>query len=1018
MNDRNSSFGSRGATLTRPGLAESMGATPPVGDSMLFRRTIVLSVAALSIAACTDPPPFSSGDTEADAPRSDVGAIDLGMPDVKDDVDADAVETDADADADVDEPCDTLGCPCEEDFECASDYCIRIGAGDERICSEICVDECSDPEFECLLLEASGGDAVSLCVPGGNSYCDPCNVDLDCGSTAAVCLDQLDGRFCAIPCGDGTLCPEGAFCGTAEGVEGTFCIPDSEVCSECWDPDGDLFGVGEACAGLDCDQENESVFEGAPETCNGEDDDCDSVIDEGFDLRVDVNNCGACGAICAVENAEPVCEGGVCRILECLDGFADCNADAADGCETDLADPSLCGACGPLPGVPGESCGGCDLGIWFCDDEGGLFCDGDPGEDALNACGGCEDLDEVPFEECGTCGTGLWVCDGDNDVRCVGDDGEEALNACGGCASLEAIPETACGTCDTGTWLCDGPDSISCSGDSGPGVLNECGGCAPLEAAPLTSCGTCDSGFWSCVGTELVTCRDDLGEEARNACGGCDALSAEPSTACGPCGDGATVCNGINATICLGATPDSDGDGVCDDSDICEGDDATGDTDRDGICDDSDVCIGDDDSGDRDGDGVCDSDDICDGDDASGDSDGDGICDDSDDCDGDDASGDSDDDGVCDSDDVCDGDDASGDTDGDGICDDSDTCEGDDATGDADGDGVCDSDDLCDGDDASEDTDGDGVCDDSDDCPLDALDDSDGDGSCDSADICPGSDDRLDGDGDTVPDGCDSCIGDDRLDGDRDGTPDFCDCDSTVCDPNASCAESALGTTCTCDPGWSGDGFSCIRAEFDHILVYYDSFSASTQPAILEAQRRGVRVTGTTSGSEFAAAYDVGDVDLVIIDVPGSSLPGEITSRIPTWIAGGGHLIFSWWDLDTNASLQSSLGLSSVSSFSSPSPIYPSPGADPDFFVGFPVPLTSSNDAGDNGDVLTPSPGGRIVAGLGSPTGGGIIALTQAERVIVIGFLPWDFQSTDNDADGRRDMSEMYGNMFDFLMGT
>ena len=905
-----------------------------------------------------------------------MGVIDLGT-DVEREVTEDAGgDSDATPDVDAEEVCDTLGCPCEENFECASDYCIRIGAGDERICSEICVDECSDPEFECLLLEASGGDAVSLCVPGGNSYCDPCDVDLDCGSTASVCLDQLDGRFCATPCGPGVLCPEGAFCGTAEGVEGTFCVPDSGVCSACWDPDDDLFGIGEACAGLDCDQENESVFEGAPESCNGIDDDCDSVIDEGFDLRTDVANCGACGAACSLDNATPTCSEGVCRVAECDEGYADCNGDVIDGCETDLSDPSLCGACGPLPGVPGGSCGSCDLGVWTCDETGGLFCEGDPGDDALNACGGCEPLEEVPFEACGTCGSGLWVCDGDNDVICVGDDGEDALNECGGCSTLDAVPETACGTCETGTWLCDGPDSVSCSGDSGPAVLNECGGCAPLGAEPSTACGTCDSGSWSCVGTELVVCSGDLGEEARNACGGCSVLPEEPSTPCGPCGDGVNVCNGINATICIGSTPDSDGDGVCDGSDVCVGDDASGDTDRDGICDDSDECFGDDDSGDSDGDGVCDSDDICEGDDASGD------------------------------------------TDGDGVCDDSDTCDGDDSSGDSDGDGVCDSDDVCAGDDASGDTDGDGVCDDTDDCPLDVDDDSDGDGVCDSDDICAGADDFTDSDGDTVPDGCDACVGDDRFDGDGDGTPDFCDCDSTVCDPNATCAESATGTTCTCDPGYSGDGFSCTRAEFEHILVYYDSFSASSQPAVLEAERRGVRVTGTTSGSAFGAAYDAGDVDLVIIDVPGSALPGEITSRLPAWIAGGGHLIFSWWDLDTNSSLQSTLGLTSVASYSSPSPLYPTADADPDFFVGFPVPLTNSDDAGDNGDVLTPAAGGRSVGALGSPSGGSIIALTHSERVIVLGFLPWDFQSTDNDGDGRRDMSEMYGNMFDFLSGT
>ena len=652
---------------------------------MTNRRVLPLILMCAIWAACTDPPPFSSTDVSADAPSTDMGGFDASEPDVVGDATEDIAPGDPDAaDADASEPCNTLGCPCEEDFECASDYCIRIGAGNERICSEICVDECSDPEFECLLLEASGGDAVSLCVPGGDTYCESCDVDLDCGSTSAACLDQIDGRFCATPCGPDALCPEGAFCGTSEGVDGTFCIPDSGVCSACWDPDDDLFGIGDACAGPDCDQENESVFEGAPETCNGRDDDCDTVIDEGFDLRVDVDNCGACGVSCAFDNADAACEDGTCQIAACADGYADCNADPADGCEADLSDPTLCGACGPLDGVPGESCGSCDLGVWTCDESGGLTCAGDPGEDAINACGGCDELEAAPFEPCGTCGSGIWVCDGPNSVICGGDEGDDARNDCGGCEDLDATPETSCGTCDTGTWLCDGLDAVRCAGDSGPGVLNECGGCAPLEAEPTTACGTCDSGTWSCVGTELVTCRGDLGDGARNECGGCAELVEELGTACGPCGDGAVACNGINATLCSGATPDSDGDGVCDPFDVCSG--------------------GDDDV----------------------DSDGDGVPD------------------------------------------------------------------FCDG------------------CPDDEADDSDGDGVCDSDDVCPGSDDRRDADGDGVPDGCDDCsAGSDADDVDGDGTPDACDCDVRRCDTDATCTESADGTSCACNPGYSGDGDTC-----------------------------------------------------------------------------------------------------------------------------------------------------------------------------------------------------------------
>src|SRR5262249_28440297 len=39
------------------------------------------------------------------------------------------------------------------------------------------------------------------------------------------------------------------------------------------------------------------------EVCNGLDDDCDGVIDNGFNLNTDVNNCGMCGHQCLFTNA-------------------------------------------------------------------------------------------------------------------------------------------------------------------------------------------------------------------------------------------------------------------------------------------------------------------------------------------------------------------------------------------------------------------------------------------------------------------------------------------------------------------------------------------------------------------------------------------------------------------------------------------------------------------------------------------------------------------------------------------
>ncbi|MBI5741859.1 MAG: hypothetical protein HZA16_14240, partial [Nitrospirae bacterium] len=53
------------------------------------------------------------------------------------------------------------------------------------------------------------------------------------------------------------------------------------------------------------------------------------------DIKADVNNCGNCGASCAlVPNATEACVGGACAIGSCNSGYADCNGQYNDGCET------------------------------------------------------------------------------------------------------------------------------------------------------------------------------------------------------------------------------------------------------------------------------------------------------------------------------------------------------------------------------------------------------------------------------------------------------------------------------------------------------------------------------------------------------------------------------------------------------------------------------------------------------------------------------------------------------------
>src|SRR5439155_5737326 len=107
--------------------------------------------------------------------------------------------------------------------------------------------------------------------------------------------------------------------------------------------------------------------------------DCDQNAANGceIDTRDNTANCGACGNACPSRaNANATCSNSTYG-FSCNAGFADCDGIAADGCETNLtSSPANCGSCGNLcttsdpnatPTCESSQCGStCNPGFTLC----------------------------------------------------------------------------------------------------------------------------------------------------------------------------------------------------------------------------------------------------------------------------------------------------------------------------------------------------------------------------------------------------------------------------------------------------------------------------------------------------------------------------------------------------------------------------------------------------------------------------------------------------------------------------
>jgi hypothetical protein len=218
---------------------------------------------------------------------------------------------------------------------------------------------------------------------------------------------------------------------------------------------------------------------GGVEACDNIDNDCDGVVDNGFDLDFDAQNCGRCGNVCPEpDNGRAACFDGECGVSLCEDGYEDCNRDADDGCEANLDEPETCLTCGNLceyeNAVPGCGAQGCFLAECL------------PGWTNPNGRSddGCE-------YACTLSNAGVELCDGvDNDCDTFVDEDfdtrTDALN-CGECGTTCATPDGSLAVCQDSACVVS-----ECLGTTLDCDLDHRNGCEADRFNPNT-CLTCDT---------------------------------------------------------------------------------------------------------------------------------------------------------------------------------------------------------------------------------------------------------------------------------------------------------------------------------------------------------------------------------------------------------------------------------------------------------------------------------------------------------------------------------------------
>ncbi len=188
-------------------------------------------------------------------------------------------------------------------------------------------------------------DTVAAVNPGADEVCD--GWDNDCDGAGETDGDGDEFLTCDPFVNNGA--PDISGGNDCDDSEATAFPGNTEICdqidNDCdgtvddgFDNDSDNFFAGAGCdsyyADVDCNDSNASVYPGAPEACNGVDDDCDVAVDEDYDVDGDTFfDDSLCGFGTDCDDTDAAVNPDATEVCDAIDN--DCDATIDEGFDAD-----------------------------------------------------------------------------------------------------------------------------------------------------------------------------------------------------------------------------------------------------------------------------------------------------------------------------------------------------------------------------------------------------------------------------------------------------------------------------------------------------------------------------------------------------------------------------------------------------------------------------------------------------------------------------------------------------------